>query len=56
MPASSFLQQEAGALLGMDLPPNGTIRIVINGGGTVVYGATIDNVTQDPSIQFARSS
>lgn len=56
MPASSFLQQEAGTLLGVALPPNGTIRIVINGGGTVVYGATVDNVTQDPSIQFARSS
>jgi len=55
MPASSFLQQEAGVLLGLELPPSGTIRIVINGGATVVYGATIDNVTQDPSIQFART-
>ncbi len=56
MPPSSFLQQEARALLGIDLPPNGTIRVLVNGGGTVIYGATIDNVTQDPSIQFARSS
>ncbi len=56
MPASSFLQQEAGSLLGVPLPPNGTIRIVINGGGTIVYGATTDNTTNDPSVQFARSS
>jgi hypothetical protein len=56
MPSSSFLQQEAGSLLGIALPPNGTIRIVINGGGTIVYGATTDNTTNDPSVQFARSS
>lgn len=56
MPSSSFLQQEAGAMLGIPLPPNGTIRIVINGGATIVYGATTDNTTNDPSVQFARSS
>ena len=54
MPISSFLQQEAGAMLGLPLPPKGTIRIVVNGGGTVVYGATIDNITNDPSVQYAR--
>lgn len=56
VPAASFLQQEAGALLGLELPPNGTIRAEIRGGGTIVYGATTDNTTNDPSIQFARSS
>ena len=54
VPASSFLQQDASTMIGLPLPPNGTIRIVIHGGGTVVYGATIDNITNDPSVQYAR--
>jgi hypothetical protein len=55
MAPSSFLQAEAGALLGVALPPNGTIRIRVSGAGSIVYGATTDNITNDPSIQFARA-
>jgi hypothetical protein len=51
----SFVQQEASAFLGVALPPGGTIRIRLTAGSAIVYGATVDNVTQDPSIQFARS-
>jgi hypothetical protein len=51
----SFQQQEASAFLGVELPPGGSIRIRPTAGSVIVYGATVDNVTQDPSIQFARS-
>ena len=51
----SFQQQEASRFLGLDLPAGGSIRVRPTGGSVIVYGATVDNVTQDPSIQFARS-
>ena len=52
---SSFLQQEAGAMLGIALPPSGSIRVRVSGAGSIVYGATTDNITNDPSIQYARA-
>jgi len=52
---SSVVQQEAGAMLGLALPPNGTIRVRVSGSGSIIYGATTDNITNDPSIQFART-
>ena len=51
----TFVQQEASAFLGVELPPGGSIRVRPTVGSVVVYGATVDNVTQDPSIQFARA-
>jgi hypothetical protein len=55
--SNSFVQSEAGAFLGLgvSLPPAGSIRVRLTGGSAIVYGATIDNTTQDSSIQFARS-
>jgi hypothetical protein len=55
MDAFTFVQQEATAFLGVDLPPGGSIRVRPTAGSVIVYGATVDNVTQDPSLQFARS-
>jgi hypothetical protein len=51
----TFTQVEATSFLGVELPPGGSIRVRPTGGSVIVYGATVDNVTQDPSIQFARS-
>ena len=51
----TFVQTEAGGFLGVDLPPGGSIRVRPTGGSVIVYGATVDEVTQDPSIQFARN-
>lgn len=51
----AFQQQEAGAMLGMALPPAGSLKIVVTRGSAIVYGATTDNITNDPSIQFART-
>jgi hypothetical protein len=52
--ATFFVQQDAGVFLGIPLPPDGTIRVAVAGGSAVVYGATIDNTTNDPSIQYVR--
>jgi hypothetical protein len=42
-------------MLGVSLPPGGIVRVSLTGGSAIVYGATVDNITQDSSIQFARS-
>lgn len=55
MDAYTFVQTEASGFLGVDLPPGGSIRVRPTAGSVIVYGATVDEVTQDPSIQFARS-
>jgi hypothetical protein len=39
----------AGTVIG----PNQSISITVGGGSAVVYGATTDNITNDPNIQFA---
>ena len=49
-----YEQQSAATLLGVPLPPNATIEVSVSSGSAIIYGATIDNVTNDPSIQFAR--
>ncbi len=49
-----YEQQPAATLLGAPLGPNASIEVSVSSGSAIVYGATIDNVTNDPSIQFAR--
>ncbi len=48
-----FLQQSAADFLGISLEANDSIEIRIDRGSAIVYGATTDNVTNDPSIQYA---
>jgi hypothetical protein len=51
----TFLQQvDAGTFLGAPLGNNQSIEISVSSGSAIVYGATADNTTNDPSIQFAR--
>ena len=52
---SYFAQQSADAFLGIPLLANDTISFAVTGGSAIVYGATTDNTTQDPSLQFARA-
>jgi len=52
-PPGFFLQQPAEALFGGPIPPNALITIHVTAGTAIVYGATVDNITNDPSIQFA---
>jgi hypothetical protein len=53
-PASYFTQQTAESFLGIALLANDTISFEVDAGSAIVYGATTDNTTQDPSLQFAR--
>ncbi len=53
-PGTFFTQAEGGAFAGVSLGPSDTITFDITAGAAIVYGATADNRTQDPSIQIAR--
>lgn len=49
-----FVQETAAAFLDMTLQANDSIEIHIDRGSVILYGATVDNITQDPSFQYAR--
>jgi hypothetical protein len=49
-----FVQQSADVFLEGPIDSNYIIEISVGEGTAVVYGATTDNTTNDPSIQFAR--
>jgi PKD repeat protein len=51
-PPNFFIQDSATGFLGFSLANNQSIQITYSGGGLIVYGATVDNVTNDPSAQF----
>lgn len=47
-------QQAASVFLnGLPLPPGGSITATVEAGGVILYGATVDNRTGDPSLQIA---
>lgn len=50
--ANTFVQTSAQDFLGFSLGNDQSIEIDWSGGGLIAYGATIDNVTNDPSAQF----
>lgn len=53
--ASYFEQRDSSAFLeGTVLAANDTITIQVISGSAIVYGATVDNRTNDPSFQLAR--
>jgi hypothetical protein len=53
-PASYFEQRDSGAFLeGAAVAANDTVTIRALSGSAVVYGATVDNRTNDPSLQLA---
>ncbi|MEA2163469.1 MAG: hypothetical protein QOK37_1596 [Thermoanaerobaculia bacterium] len=54
-PASYFVQPGAATMLdGYALTGEETITIAITSGSAFIYGSTTDNITQDPSVQFAK--
>lgn len=56
-PATHHEQQDASGFLGVTtLPAGGSISIAVTSGAAVVYGATVDNRTSDPSLQVARAA
>jgi PKD repeat protein len=48
----TFVQMSAADFLGVSLRDDQSIQISFTGGGVIAYGATVDNVTNDPSAQF----
>jgi hypothetical protein len=50
--ADVFVQTSATDFLGFSLGDDQSIQIDFTGGGLIAYGATIDNITNDSSIQF----
>ncbi|HVT43951.1 MAG TPA: SBBP repeat-containing protein [Thermoanaerobaculia bacterium] len=53
-PADFFVQGSARDVVGVVPPANGSISFRIDSGSAIVYGSTIDNISQDPSLQIAR--
>ncbi len=52
-PANYFEQRSSLDFLGGFVLGDGqSIQITFSGGGLIVYGATVDNITNDPSAQF----
>jgi hypothetical protein len=52
-PANYFVQTTVSDFLdGFTIGDAHSLRITFSGGGLIVYGATVDNVTNDPSAQF----
>lgn len=52
--AQFFTQFAASDLLGHDWAPNDSVSIRVLSGDAVIYGASTDNKTQDPSLQQPR--
>ena len=52
-PPNTLIQQPVEDLLG-PIPANALIAIDVSAGTAIVYGATVDNTTNDPSLQYAR--
>jgi photosystem II stability/assembly factor-like uncharacterized protein len=56
-PSNYHEQQDAvGFLQVFDVPPGGSISITVSSGAAIVYGATVDNTTGDPSFQIGSST
>lgn len=57
MTANFFEQPSAAALLpGLTIEGNDTITFTINSGKAIIYGASTENKTQDPSLQYAKKT
>ncbi|HEX6083054.1 MAG TPA: hypothetical protein VF266_00920 [Thermoanaerobaculia bacterium] len=53
-PANHFEQQPANAFAGIALEPSDAIEIEMAAGSAIVYGSTVDNATNDSSLQVLR--
>jgi uncharacterized protein YjdB len=51
---SYFIQNSSTGLLGYTLTGGETITFSVDAGSVFIYGATTDNKTNDPSVQFAK--
>jgi hypothetical protein len=53
-PTEYFVQQPAADFFGFPLDANDSVEFRVIRGAIVVYGATTDNISQDPNIQMAK--
>lgn len=53
-PSHHFEQQPANAFAGVVLQPNDSIEIQLLAGAAIIYGSTVDNATNDSSLQVLR--
>jgi hypothetical protein len=57
MTANFFEQPSAASLLpGLTIEGSDTITFTINSGRAIIYGASTENKTQDPSLQYAKKT
>jgi hypothetical protein len=49
-------QDTSGFLRVFEVPPGGSISITVTSGAAILYGATVDNRTGDPSLQIASAT
>ena len=57
MTANFFEQPSVGSLLpGLTVEGSDTITFTINSGRAIIYGATTENKTNDPSLQYAKKT
>ena len=55
-PPNYHEQQDGARFLGGAMPAGGSISITVSSGAAIIYGATVDNRTGDPSLQIANVS
>jgi hypothetical protein len=53
-PTEYFVQQPAADFFGFPLGANDSVEFRVLLGAVAIYGATTDNITQDPSLQLGR--
>lgn len=53
-PPTFFNQTSAAAFVEADLQGNDTIHVRVAAGSAIVYGATTDNISQDPMMKLLR--
>ncbi len=54
LPPNTFVQMSGNELAGIPLRDADVITISVSAGRLIAYGAMTDNITNDPSVQFAR--
>ena len=52
--ANWFEQVDSTTFFGGAVSANQSILFNMNGGSAIIYGSTTDNVTNDPTVQFAQ--
>ena len=54
LPANYFAQTSGDEFAGIPLTNGDMLLLVVRSGALIAYGAATDNITNDPSIEFAR--